>query len=185
MRRTFELDLHGQALHRTDCTERTTYQPGPVPRWTESTRFWKGKYRQSSLHERYIALSESASHIVFAWKKDASLQLRIEYRKMNAVIVKDAYQSFEWTSVGLVRRSAHIFNVRRQLWLLANPSRRSAQGQNVDEVEPRTLQIFKNAIWSEERPKHVPTHNGRYNINCQAAVCAHIPGRCRHFVEAC
>lgn len=80
-------------------------------------------------------------------------------------------------------RIDHTFKVRGQFWVLANQDRQLGQGKNYVYVASRTVHIFENAFWYEERTEHFPVCDGHYNLNHYVAICAHIPKRCRHPLE--
>lgn len=65
--------------------------------------------------------SEWAPPIVFAAKKDGSLRLSSDYRKLNDLNVKDTYPDVANRQVSpLIQRSADILDVRSQFRILKN-----------------------------------------------------------------
>lgn len=84
---------------------------------------------------------------------------------------------------GFHRRSVEIVDVTRQSWVLANQNRRLRQVQDDIHIAFRTVHIFINDVWSEQRPKHVPTCVGHNIVYSRMAVFVRIPERGHHLLQ--
>lgn len=106
------------------------------------------------LHGRYIDVqSTRASQIVFRPKYNCLVRFCIDYRKLNALIVKEACpiprKDEKLDSLGVER----IFSKLDAIFcVLANRIPRLRQGQDGLYISPRTVHIFMNAVQPENAP---------------------------------
>jgi hypothetical protein len=130
------------------------YRAGPRARAVESAEI------QRMLKAEVIepATSEWASPIVLVAKPDGSARLCVDYRKLNAITVRDSYPLPRMDecidSLGDAKR---FYDHRLQLWLLADPRTTRRPGEDHIYFTRRSILVSANALWPTQRARYLPT----------------------------
>ena len=88
-----QLPAHRTYDHRIPLLPDTTPPFGPIYSLSDTERKALQQYREENLSRGFIVPSESpaASPILFVKKKDGSLRLCVDYRRLNSITVKNRY----------------------------------------------------------------------------------------------
>jgi hypothetical protein len=104
------------------------------------------------------ATSEWASPIVLVAKPDGSTRFCVDYRKLNAITVRDSYPLPRmYECIDSLGDAKIFYEPRLQLWLLADTSTTLRPGENHIYFPRRSILVSTNAIWPTQRARYLPT----------------------------